>query len=350
MTGTVKSSRSQTYAAYLFAHFTGTEGRPTDEQVYFALSRDGVHWTDMRNDGDPALVSTVGERGVRDPFLIRAHDGSRIYLLATDLSIYHRGGWKNGGAKTNGSTDIVIWETTDLVHWSEPRLVDVASGIPGVCFAWAPEACWDEERGRYIVYWATGSHEDNVNGDYQNMYYATTEDFVTFTDPVKWIDRDSYCIDTTMIHADDGWWYRASGDGQITIERTRNPYATSLAPDVRLETGDGVDSWAYIGSLASIFGDERLSGGYLEGPELFRLNDSDVRVVDGRAMRYGLMCDQYRLGLGYLPFRSASLASADRADWDAAADVDLGALKKRHGGILPITEAEYRAAMEAFSR
>ncbi len=29
--------------AYLFVHFIGEERNPTDEQLYFALSRDGVH-------------------------------------------------------------------------------------------------------------------------------------------------------------------------------------------------------------------------------------------------------------------------------------------------------------------
>ena len=32
--------------AYLFVHFIGEERNPTDEQLYFALSRDGVHWRD----------------------------------------------------------------------------------------------------------------------------------------------------------------------------------------------------------------------------------------------------------------------------------------------------------------
>lgn len=346
-------------SAYLFAHFTGTEQSATDEQIYFALSRDGIHWHDTRPNGHPALESTVGERGVRDPFLIRAHGigdstaaiaahGPRAYLLATDLSIYHRGGWTTGRARETGSTSIVIWETDDFAHWSEPRLAPIAATIPGACFAWAPEACWDEARRQYIVYWATGSHTMNVHGDFQNMYYATTRDFVSFSEPVKWIDRESYCIDTTMIHADDGWWYRASGDGQITIERTRNPYAVTDAPRADLETGDGVDEWTYVGTLSSIFDDDLLSGGYLEGPELFRFNESDVRVIDGRPMRYGLMCDQYRLGRGYLPFRSADLGSTARADWDAATDVDLGSIKKRHGGILPITDAEYEAIERMF--
>ena len=37
--------------AYLIVHFIGEERNPTDEQLYFALSRDGVHWRDLRPAG-----------------------------------------------------------------------------------------------------------------------------------------------------------------------------------------------------------------------------------------------------------------------------------------------------------
>jgi len=42
---------------YLFAHFTGSEGRPTDEQIYFATSRDGALFTDTRANGNPCSRS-----------------------------------------------------------------------------------------------------------------------------------------------------------------------------------------------------------------------------------------------------------------------------------------------------
>ena len=38
-------------SAYLFVHFTGHEQAETDEQLYFALSRDGLHWHDLREIG-----------------------------------------------------------------------------------------------------------------------------------------------------------------------------------------------------------------------------------------------------------------------------------------------------------
>ncbi|MDH7874226.1 hypothetical protein [Bifidobacterium catenulatum] len=44
-----------TTEAYIFVHFIGDEKTPTDEQLYFTLSRDGVHWQDLRPAGKPAL-------------------------------------------------------------------------------------------------------------------------------------------------------------------------------------------------------------------------------------------------------------------------------------------------------
>ncbi|KAA8833102.1 1,4-beta-xylanase [Bifidobacterium tissieri] len=339
---------------YLFAHFTGTEQTPDDEQIYFALSRDGLRWHDLRAYGDPVLRSPLGERGVRDPYIVREPDGRGAFLIATDLSIHHRGGdWATSDAKYHGSTSLVVWHSNDLAHWDEPWLLDVASSIPDAGYAWAPEAMWDERHGHYMLYWATLSEPDNTIGDPQNMYLATTTDFRSITTPVKWVDRERACIDVTMMRVGD-WYYRASaGDGIIHIDRASNPYAVSVAPRFSDETGDA-DSWSFVADLDAIFAPSfnDICGGKprsheLEGPELFRFNPSDA-VVDGRSMPFGLIADRHAEHDGYIAFRSADLASADATDW-AYSDVDFGTLKKRHGTILPVSEQEYRA-LETLAR
>ena len=338
-------------SAYLFVHFIGDERKATDEQLYFALSRDGLHWKDLRQAGNPVLSWNNGEAGTRDPHIVRdPHAG--FHIIATDLSIYHRGGWSGSTATRDGSTGLVIWDSPDLIHWSEPRLVDVASAIPGAGMAWAPEACWDPDREQWIVFWATAANrqEDgnplsNELGSTTNMYLATSDDLHHFSAPIKWIDRKNEVIDTTMMRDDDGWWYRASKDSEITIERTRNPYATS---GETLRTDDP-QRWSFVGTLTDILGNGRYSWHYLEGPELFRYNDSDVRNVNGGAMRYGLMCDQYAEAKGYLSFRSVDLSSREPQDWERADDIDFGELKKRHGAILPITAGEFAAIESTFA-
>jgi len=341
-------------SAYLFAHFTSGKSPDTiNEQMYFAASEDGATWTDL-NDEQPVLTSDVGEEGVRDPYLVRAPGGDKFYLIATDLSTATYG-W-HYTPDNPGSTDIVVWESTDLVNWSEPRLADVASRIPNPGAAWAPEAIYDPSRGVYMVYWATisGASSDhplgNELGDGMNMYYATTRDFVTFTEPVKWIDRDHSIIDTTMIEV-DGTFYRASGDGQITIEKSTDPYAVTVA-DSALESNPG--GWEKVSTLSEIFGTENYSGAKLEGPEFFEYNPDDWQTDESGepVPTWGVMADQYSSGKGYLPFRSTDLAStspdADGGAWAVGSDIDFDSVLKRHGTILPVTQTEYARLMSVY--
>ncbi len=67
-----KNTASSDFYGYLFAHFIGEQ--ENGEQIYFALSRDGMYWQDLNNE-EPVLPSTVGERGVVDPFMIRSNEG-----------------------------------------------------------------------------------------------------------------------------------------------------------------------------------------------------------------------------------------------------------------------------------
>ena len=295
---------------YLMAHFTGEH--PTGEQVYFAISTDGLIWTDL-NGSRPVLVSTVGEQGVRDPALVRSPDGDRYWILATDLRIASGTGW--GVAMHEGSTSLVVWESEDLVEWSEPRLVDVAGAIPDAGCAWAPEANYDPVTGDYVVYWATISPRDGVTKP--RIYYARTTDFREFTPPALYIDRpgDQPIIDTQILPIDRPGapfaYIRASGDRQITFE----------AADSILGT------WTPLGDLSHL----GLTGADVEGPILFQFNDGD---------RWGLYVDRYATGGGYLPLLSTLPASprAYRGLPDSA--YDLGGTHKRHGSILNLSAEE----------
>lgn len=323
--------------SYIFAFFTGTERSTTDEQIYFATSLGGANWKDMTTNGHPSLTSDIGDKGVRDPYLLRSKDGDKFYLIATDLSVHLRGGWTSGNTiSTAGSTNLVIWESTDLVNWTDPRLVDMAGSIPNAGCAWAPEVCYDKDTGNYVIYWATKTSQSDND---QNLYYSTTRDFYTFSEPVLWIDRSSHSIiDTTMIYDDEsGYYYRASQDGQISIERSKSIYSEE-------------EVWEKEGSLKTIFNNDGYSGNYLEGPEFFEYCEDDwLKDSNGNPVKtWGLMCDQYMSGKGYLPFRSTSLDDMTTNSWSVASDINFGSLKKRHGTILTVTDEEYNAVMEHY--
>ncbi|KAB8290991.1 glycoside hydrolase family 43 protein [Bifidobacterium avesanii] len=340
---------NEPYSAYLFAHFTGVETTAADrsaanEQIYFAVSRDARTWHDLRRQGHPIFTSRVGDRGMRDPYLLRDPrdpSGHAVIMVASDLCTYTRDTAHCGQevAEKGCSTHIMVYEGRDLTHWSEPRWVDVAGSIPGGASAWAPEAAWVEERQEFMVYWTTYTERDSVHPDSPyNIYYSTTKDFLSFSEPVKWIDRGSLAIDATMIRLGD-WWYRAYADGRI--EKTRNPYAVASKP---FDRDAGPDEWAYVGAI----GELGPCPVRCEGPEFFLLNEGDAPVVNGRAMPYGFMVDGLAPDQGCRLFCSADPGSSDPSDWHVLDDVDLGAMLKRHGSILPITEDEYEAVTAAY--
>ncbi|WP_171682917.1 family 43 glycosylhydrolase [Paenibacillus planticolens] len=299
---------------YLFSYFTGESS--TGEQTYFATSKDGLHWKDL-NDLNPVLTSDIGEKGVRDHFILRSAEGDKYYILATDLRIASGKGWTT--AMHSGSTSLVIWESTDLVNWSAPRLVDVAGAIPGAGCAWAPEATYDEKTGEYVVYWATISQQPDSTWK-AIVYYAKTRDFYTFTTPQKFIERPSHdIIDTTIIKADNSKYkyYRASGDGQITIEGSN-----------QLLHSD----WDVIGTLQSV----GKTGSDVEGPEIYKFNDRD---------EFAIIADQFATGKGYLPVLTNDLSDPSTYHIPDASQYWFGVNKKRHGGLLSITQEEYDRIM-----
>lgn len=304
-------ANAQDYAGYLMAHFTGET--PNGEQIYFATSTDGLHWTDI-NKSFPVLNSDIGENGVRDPALIRSQDGSKFWLLATDLRIANGYGWTV--AQQSGSTNLVIWESTDLVNWSEPRLVDVAGSIAGAGCAWAPEAIYDDELGQYVVYWATISPIAGL--DKARMFYATTSDFVTFSAPQVYIDRSGTeeIIDTQIleINGSNYRYVRASRDLEITFEGSNSI----------------LGSWTTLGDLSGL----GLSGSDVEGPILYTFNGG---------AQWGMMVDQYATGGGYLPLTTTTPESPSTFAVVSSTDYSLGTSHKRHGSILPITAAELTA-------
>ncbi|MBN2683739.1 MAG: family 43 glycosylhydrolase [Pontiellaceae bacterium] len=298
-----------TYAAdsngYLFVTFRG-EGSPMTEQIYFMVSENGRDWEAL-NEGEPVLISTIGEKGVRDPYIIRSHDGKKIYLIATDLSINLNGDW--GRAQTAASQSIVIWESEDLVNWSEPRLVKVAPDNAGC--TWAPEAVYDEERGEYMVFWASKTADDNFSK--QRIWAARTKDFKEFSEPFIYIEKPTTVIDTTIIR-ENGMYYRFTKDEQykaITMETSK----------------DLMDGWKSVEdfSLAKLTG--------YEGPTCFMIEPA----TDGKPAKWCLLLDWYSRGRGYQPYMTDDLSKGQFTETDA---MNFPFHPVRHGTVMPITGDE----------
>lgn len=305
VTRTVTVKEEEEMAAYLFVHFAGSESSASDEQIYFSLSTDGTTWETV-NDGEPALKSNVGEEGVRDPYILRGEDG-KFFIIATDLSIYNRSDdssrWST--CQKSGSQSIVVWESTDLVNWSEANLVKVALDTAGC--TWAPEAVYDAEKGKYMVFWASKTSDD----DYaiQRMYRSYTEDFKTFTEPEIFIDGETVSNIDTTITSYQGIYYRfTKNESKSTVIMEKSASLDGPWEDVDTYT---------LGEMT----------GY-EGPTIYKLNGED---------KWCLLLDYYSASKGYKPFVTDDISTGN---FTAASDFTFDATY-RHGTVIPITQEEY---------
>lgn len=289
------------YSGYLFVHFTGES--EIGEQIFFSVSRDGLHWTDL-NENRPVITSKICEKGLRDPFILRSKIDGRFYIISTDLRIANGYGWHV--AQYEGSKKLMVCSSTDLVNWSEVWSVDI--GVEGAGCVWAPEAVYDKKEERYMVFFAS-----MVNGK-QVIYNTYTKDFVHFSEPKKYIEKDNHVIDTTIIENEDVY-YRFSKD-----ETTKN-----IIADYGKNLKDGPFERLVCKNVEELMG--------VEGPAMFKFNDRD---------EWCLMVDRFAEGLGYLPIVTKDILSGDfrvlKED-----EYDMGKNKKRHGSVLRITEEEYQA-------
>ena len=390
------------YEAYLFTHFIGEgygkeEGGvkiATGEQMFFALADvgQGLHFKDMNGSTmsnlKPVLTSKVGERGVRDPFMLRSPEGDSFYLIATDLSVYTRGGWGNnaGQATKTGSHSIILWESHDLVNWTEGRQIEVAREDAGM--AWAPEMIFCEETGEYYIFFSSTVLDDYSKGvdakilERDCVYYTTTRDFKHFGETKKFIsntkypdgytnreETDQYAINNDYRKVIDGsaikigdYYYSACKDGGnnenhggIRIQRTQ-----SLIPEEQ-ERPDGeyeeAVQWEFVQNLADVgfkFDSNNADNKVFEGPEWFFYNVADRKDPD--VQEIGLMADYYHnTSVGYVPWATTDVddVNNENGSWrilesGEQKDFSWDNQTKRHGTILRITEEEANRLKEAF--
>lgn len=298
-------------SAYLFVHFT-MKGKKDEETIWFSVSKDGFHWTDIGGE-NPIIKSDIGTKGIRDPFIVFDKKLNKYFIIATDLNTDTdtEDGLSWDDAVTVGSRSILVWESVDLINWSEPRLIEV--GVENAGCVWAPEAIYCEENNSWFVFWASSVKEDGDKDAKQRIYGAFTEDFCTFTPTIKYLDGKTDIIDTNIVF-ENGWYYRFSKDEthkNIIIERSK-----------KLISDEGYER---IHSFLL----NRLKG--VEGPETYYLE---------KEHKWCLIVDQYRVQGGYLPLITDDISKGKFKKVSKKA-YDMGIRKKRHGGVISIPDETY---------
>ena len=268
--------------AYLAAYMTGDD----DKSMYYALADSGFHFRIM-NGGKPVLSASFDDQLVRDPMILKDKDG--IYHMVATVS------WKN--------RSFTVWDSKDLVTWENERLIDVAP--QGATKTWAPEFAYDEENDIYFVHWTAELNDDWKTA---SIYYATTKDFINFSEPKILFSDEEGILDANIIKVDgvyhliyrkNGVWIATSPHAQ---GRYTNPY--QLTPE------------------------------NVEGPYAFPLNDGSG---------YGIVWDYFGRSLGFGLWTSPDfknwtrVTNAEYPYYNDRVDFPSGI---RHGSIIGLTQKE----------
>ncbi len=300
---------------YLFVHFR-EKSTPDGEQVRFGLSRDGFHWEAV-NGGEPVLWAYHGDKGVRDFTVVRCDLTGKFYIIATDLSLSY--GFRNqyhhlwGEITRNGSHCFSLWESPDLVNWSEQKLIPIVGDDFGCC--WAPDVIKDKATGDYILHWSSPLKADNY--EKMSIYYSRTRDFEHFSKPELLFGKETLSVIDSAIYEENGMYY------------------------LFLKGGDERGSAIELYTAPSVTGPYTVSKPFSDCMEGCRRNyeaPTAVKLDDGQ---WALFVDFYGArgaGQGYVPFLSNNIGSGIFARSDADFSFPYGF---KHGTILPITEEEY---------
>ncbi|MCD2257043.1 glycoside hydrolase family 43 protein [Agrilactobacillus fermenti] len=287
------------YNHYLFVYFKSLKYKPNDQQIHFAVSKDGLHYQALNHD-QPTLP--IQNHQVRDPFILRAKDGS-FHILATS--------WDDSRGIGTAKRSILSMSSSDLTGWGYDYST-IASGDAGC--TWAPEAIWDPIQQNYLVYWAESNSEDNYKD--LSIWASRTSDFKNFSQAVPYIAPTGQSrIDATVFQNNDHF-----------VRFVKNENSKHVYED-RVNALTDPQGTPIYSELLSNLKD-------VEGPETYKLYGQNKWV---------LLLDHYNDN-GYEPYVSDNIDSGvfnklDPKDYS----IPDGA---RHGSVLPITEDEYNRLVQ----
>jgi len=291
------------YDAYLFAYFTGNAKE--EESIHFAISKNGYDFRALNNDRaviSSAEISSTG--GVRDPHILRGHDGKTFYMVVTDM--VSANGW-------NSNRAMVLLRSTDLINWKS-SIVNIQrrfAGHDSLLRVWAPQTIYDDSAGKYMVYFSMkhGKDPDKIYYSYANKDFTDLE-----TEPKQlfFSPTDGACIDGDITERNGKYYlfFKTEGEGA----------GIKVAVSDKLTHGYVLND-RYVQQTKDP----------VEGAGVFRLNGSND---------YILMYDVYTKGK-YQFTRSKDLVNFSVIDQEVKMN-----FHPRHGTVMSITQPEVERLTE----
>lgn len=276
---------------YLFSYFKGNG----EDGLHLAYSQDGLTWRSLRGDSS-FLAPRVGvSKLMRDPSIVRGPDGT-FHMVWT-------AGWNEHG--------IGYASSRDLVRWSPQRYLTVMAHEPTALNTWAPELFYDDERGEFLIVWAStvpGRFPATDNQDASGpgrpgynhrLYFTTTKDFRTFAPTLLFYEHGFNVIDAVVLKHGGRYAMILKDETNRPFtpqknlrvawsESARGPYGAPSAPI----TGD---YWAEgptalrIGGRWHVYFDKYIAHEYgvVTSDDLVRWTDESARLSMPGGMRHG---------------------------------------------------------------
>lgn len=212
--------------AYIFTSFN----EPSIDGLRYLYSQDGLHWDTIPGvwlspqvGNDTTYVDAwSGElrspkfypehRVMRDPSIVQGPDGTFHLVWTTQWA---------------GSRGFGYASSKDLKNWSEQRSIDIMKDVP-TNNVWAPELFYDDVQEQFMIIWSsqinpadyTEADKLGTNGCHR-MWYCTTKDFVTFSEPQRYYDPGFNSIDGYLLK-------RADKDYVLVVKDNRKPGFSNL--------------------------------------------------------------------------------------------------------------------------
>jgi beta-xylosidase len=289
---------------YLFTSFRGNG----ESGLHLAISRDGYRWTPLNNN-EPFLPPEIGGKLMRDPCIAQGPDGTFHMVWTTS--------WTTDHGRILGYAS-----STNLIHWSPQRAIEVMRDEPTTRNIWAPELFYDSTRQHWLIFWSSTipgrfPETDHTGDDGYNhrIYATTTRDFQTFTPSRLFYDPGFNVIDATLLRVEDQFHL-------FIKDERRHPVKKNIRHAV------GPSPEGPFGPLS-----DPITRDWVEGPSAIRIGDE-----------YLVYFDHYTRPQFYGAIRSRDLES-----WEDCSHLMSFPPGHRHGTVLrippPIAHAllEYRA-------
>ena len=296
-------SAEEEASAYLFAYFLGNN--PDQERLSYAVSLDGYNFKAL-NGGKAVWKSDVGTECIRDPYIFKGEDGL-YHLLATDMKSSL--GW-------NSNRNLISAASTDLVHWFDQSLIEIANKYPnmqGADRAWAPQAIYDPEAQAYMIYFA--ARVPGIDGR-TVMYYAYSKDMKKLDGAPQLLfapQNGNDAIDSDIIFENGKYYMYYKNETNKRIYLAVADHANGPYKEVK-QVSEG-----NIG---------------VEGPNIYRVIGED---------KWLMMSDAY--GNGYYVMQETS-------DLENFITVPRNGYSfdftPRHGYVIPITASQYTALVNVY--